>query len=75
MRNPTISKAIKGEVIPYYDVAVLGDTACGKSSIVERLISGSFTQTYIPTAAENYMTTLHDGNRSCLLYTSDAADE
>ena len=68
MRNPTISKAIKGEVIPYYDVAVLGDTACGKSSIVERLISGSFTQTYTPTAAENYMITLHDGNRriACL---------
>ena len=68
MRNPTISKAIKGEVIPYYDVAVLGDTACGKSSIIERLISGSFTQTYTPTAAENYMTTLHDGNRrvACL---------
>ena len=68
MRNPSVSRAIKGEVIPYYDVAVLGDKACGKSSIVERLISGSFTQTYTPTAAENYMTTLHDGSRrvACL---------
>ena len=68
MRNPPVSRAIKGEVIPYYDVAVLGDKSCGKSSIVERLISGSFTQTYTPTAAENYMTTLHDVNRrvACL---------
>ena len=57
MRNP---KKLRGEIIPYYDVAVLGDTACGKSSIVERLISGSFTQTYTPTAAEVYIKTIED---------------
>ena len=53
-------KKLRGEIIPYYDVAVLGDTACGKSSIVERLISGSFTQTYTPTAAEVYIKTIED---------------
>ena len=57
MRNP---KKLRGEIIPYYDVAVLGETACGKSSIVERLISGSFTQTYTPTAAEVYIKTIED---------------
>ena len=62
MRTPKLSRSPKASAIPYYDVAVLGDTACGKSSIIERLISGSFTQTYTPTAAENYMTTLHDGD-------------
>ena len=60
MKNP---KKLRGEVIPYYDVAVLGDTACGKSSIIERLISGSFTQTYRPTAAEVYIKTIENDDR------------
>lgn len=66
-------KVGRGEVIPYYDVAVLGDTACGKSSIIERLVSGTFTQTYTPTAAEVYIKTIEaddsdDGGRrlACL---------
>ena len=62
MRTPKLTRSPKAIAIPHYDVAVLGDTACGKSSIIERLISGAFTQTYTPTAAENYMTTLHDGD-------------
>ncbi|XP_066927817.1 GTP-binding protein Di-Ras2-like [Clytia hemisphaerica] len=67
-RNPQLTRGVKGEVTPYYDVAVLGETACGKSSIIERLVNGSFTQTYTPTAAEVHMTTLHEDNRrvACL---------
>jgi len=58
----------------YYDVAVLGDTACGKSSIIERLVSRTFTQTYTPTAAEVYMTTLHeDDKRVACLHLFDTA--
>lgn len=68
MRNTRILRSPKGDIIPYYDVAVLGDTACGKSSIIERLLSGTFTQTYTPTAAEVYMTTLHEDDKrvACL---------
>ena len=67
-KTPKLARSPKGEVTPYYDVAVLGETACGKSSIIERLVNGSFTQTYTPTAAEVHMTTLHENNRrvACL---------
>ena len=52
----------------YYDVAVLGDAACGKSSVIERLLSGTFAETYTPTTAEVYMATLHEDDRrvACL---------
>jgi len=74
MRNIRFLRSTKGDVIPYYDVAVLGDTASGKSSIIERLLSGTFTQTYTPTAAEVYMTTLcEDDKRIACLKLFDTA--
>lgn len=68
MKTPKISRSPKGDVIPYYDVAVLGDVSCGKSSIIKRLMSGKFTDTYTPTAAEVYMTTLKENEKriACL---------
>ena len=62
MRTPKLTRSSKASVIPYYEVAVLGDIACGKSSIIERFTSGSFEHTYAPTAAEVYTATLYDGD-------------
>lgn len=49
--------------VPHYDIAVLGDVRTGKSSIINKLITGNFTEEYTPTAADVYMTMLRDGDK------------
>ncbi|XP_066927818.1 ras-related protein Rap-2b-like [Clytia hemisphaerica] len=74
MRSYNTKRRSRGDVIPYYDVAVLGETACGKSSIIEQLVNGSFTQTYTPTAAEVHMKTIRvDGRAIACLQLFDTA--
>lgn len=77
MRSPFVGRrkqTTNFEAIPYYEVAVLGDSGVGKSTIIERLMTGKFTEEHNPTAAEVYMKTIHNnGKRLASLRLFDTA--
>lgn len=65
MKSPQIGRRRETgnfDVIPSYNVAVIGDSAVGKSAIIARLLNEEFPKEHNPTAAEVYMKTIHDQN-------------
>ena len=57
------SKPCKNESLPSYDVAILGDHGVGKSSTIQRLLTGKYTTEHKPTAADVYSATIIENDK------------
>ena len=44
--------------IPRIKVVIVGDGACGKTSLLQRFAEGSFNKEYVPTIFENQAKTI-----------------